>query len=968
MPTQAHKPALMTVQKTACLVGLLFLAAAILVSRWMSGESWAWGHVLMNPFFYLALPLPILLPLAVSFLSEARFSTQNHSATPPLPSAGELIGQYFAPWMNSIYDGALLLDTDMRLLKWNKKADLLLSPGGTLSPGAKLDQWIPGDVLERMNRLNENTPVVAGSFQLPKAPGAQTGARLGTTLATLPTRDGVFHLLLLHDLQSREDTLQEIQRSREYAQSIIDCSSEMIISADLERRITEFNHAAEEAFGYAKDEVLGKPVSILYDDIAESEEVSVVLSSRGILTREVRNRRKNGEIFYCKLAASVLRDAQGQPSGYMGVSRDITRERESERVLKENEERFRSLCASSPVGIIQTDTGGNCVYCNDRWLALSGLDESVSSGKNWIKAFEREDHHLLESIFAHPSKDSSASDVELRLKINDDMRWAHFRTSPIDLPDGKRVGHVHTIEDITERKWAERELTKDRRFLRQIVSNAPVAMAMFDGNLSFITTSQKWLLDHPCPFSNLNGLSLQKAYPDFSGRFRTILELGLKGETLSNPEEVFLHTDGTRKHLRWAVTPISDQGGETDAVVLVTDDIGDIVDAREKAIEAARIKSQFLANMSHEIRTPMNGVIGVTDLLKASPLTPEQNSLIDIIRSSSETLLRIIDDILDISKIEADRIDLHPEPFDLHRMISDTCRLLDSRRQNADVSLKMEIAPDCPQFVRGDVHRIKQILINLLGNALKFTPQGDIALRVKKSGDALIRFVISDHGPGIPPDKMDRLFHPFSQVDASITRAYGGTGLGLAISKRLVELMGGTIHAHNREEGGAEFSFEIPLPSVSMRDIPHESRNDINLIDKKLADECPLKIIVVEDNDLNRKILELYLREMGYTPTLTASGPECLEKLDMDTFDLVIMDIQMPGMDGIAATRLIREKFHGQSAPAVVALTANARPEDRANCMENGFLDYLTKPIRAQTLQNMIRHHFSAPPGMRASR
>jgi len=936
---------------------IIFLGILIFYFQHKGSGHDLFSQLAHNPFFYFSLTIPFILG---KLLSRKQLTTNNAYTI----SEGNLIHQYFSQWINSLYDGTIILNADFDIVKWNKKAELILRSSGKIRQGNPLISFIPAQTVSQLQELSQNQDVAATIFNLPAGPWGQANVRLGITLAKLKTSAKPVFLLLVHDLQTSDETLSEIQKAQQYSQSIIDCSSEMIISADLDRCITEFNHAAEKGFGFSKEEVMGKPVSILYDDIEQSEEVNVTLNDRGIVTREIRNRKKSGEIFYSILSASILRDSQGKPTGYMGLSRDISRERESEMILKENEERFRSLCTSSPVGIIQTDSQGNCIYCNDQWLGLSGLSQDQSHLLGWMYAFVPEDRESLKNFFLSNTSNIHLKQWELRLKnAQNKQKWAQFRTSIIQLPNGKKVGYVHTVEDITERKWAEAELTKDRRFLRQIVSDAPVAMAMFDQNLTFISTSQKWLDDHPSHIPNLNGVSFQRAYTEFSERFRTILLLGLQGETLSNPEELFINKNGSKKYLRWAITPISYKGSGIDGVILVTSDVTDIIHARETAIEAAKIKSQFLANMSHEIRTPMNGVIGVTDLLLGTPVTVEQKSLINIIRSSAETLLRIIDDILDVSKIEANKIEIENHPFNLIQSIKETFFLLETKSQSKNIDFTYSISPDCPQFIVGDMHRLKQILMNLLGNALKFTESGSVKLflsSIQKSGEIhQFHFTISDTGPGIPKEKMNRLFQPFSQIDSSITRQFGGTGLGLVISKRFIELMGGSITVMNKNEGGVEFIFDIPFEVLSNHGLnTHLQKCESSEIDRNFSFKYPLDILVVEDNEVNQKIISLYLTEMGYKPDLVSSGVECLEVVRKKKYGLILMDIQMPGQDGIQTMKMIFDNNLLINCK-IVALTANARSEDKEQCLKEGFSDYLTKPLRAATLQTMIEKHFS---------
>lgn len=939
--------------------------------------------LLGNPFFYVSLIIPFLAAFLFMHYSPSRHS----KVSPPRDdqTLDEFFTSYLSQWIHVIYDGAIILNEQFQVIESNQRATLLLRLHEKIMPETSLEKIIPERTVKKIKALvqEEHGNITAHAFSQPSKMGLQPDSRLGCTLARFQTGGKTGYLFLIHDLQTREETLVEIQRAKEYAQSIIDCSSEVIISVDLDRRITEFNHAAETAFGYKKKDVLDKSVSILYDDISQSEDVNVSLNSRGIVTREIKNRRKNGQVFYSTLSGSILRDSQGRPRGYMGVSRDISRQRASELALRENEERFRSLCASSPVGILQTDAEGNCTYVNQRWSEITGLAFEKSGQKEWMNVIHPDDRPNFLSFWSHEMNRLTTRTIESRiLTPGENIRWILWRTSPIKTgAEPEEIsGTVNTIEDITERKWAEIELTKDRRFLRELVSKAPVAMAMLDHELKFISYSRQWLQDHPSIFKSLSGIDFQTAYPKFSSRFKTILDLGLRGESLSSSEEKFTHQDDTTTHLRWAVTPWHQNEGKTSGILVVTDNVSDIVAAREKALEAARMKSRFLANMSHEIRTPMNGVIGVTDLILNTPLSDHQESLINIIRSSAETLLKIIDDILDFSKVEAGHMEVEKRPFDLHKAVHETFILLQSKALSKNLTFTLKISPQCPLFVIGDIHRLKQVLLNLIGNAVKFTESGHVSVTLEVVGNTEpvrgceIEFCISDSGPGIPAEKRNKLFQPFSQIDSSITRQFGGTGLGLAISLKLVELMQGTLGVRDtRLHTGCEFYFRLPFLVVEQNALPLSQSNSKqfnlkresteHLIDREMSRKYPLKILIVEDNALNRQIINLYLVEMGYHPETVISGEECLEKVKATFYDLILMDIQMPGLDGIEVAKIILARQAADQNPhksKIVALTAHAGEEDREQCLQAGFSGYITKPLRTHSLEKTIHNLFSA--------
>jgi signal transduction histidine kinase/ActR/RegA family two-component response regulator len=376
--------------------------------------------------------------------------------------------------------------------------------------------------------------------------------------------------------------------------------------------------------------------------------------------------------------------------------------------------------------------------------------------------------------------------------------------------------------------------------------------------------------------------------------------------------------------------------------------------AKEEALAASRAKGEFLANMSHEIRTPMNGVIGMTALLAETPLSASQKDSVEIIRASGEALLTLINDILDFSKMEAGKVAISRAPFRLEAVIAESLSIVGPLAKGRGLSLRLAVAEGTPEALVGDVARVRQVLVNLIGNAIKFTPRGEVlvSLSARPLSDGLTeaRFTVADTGPGIAPEDLERLFVAFQQVDGSLARRHSGTGLGLAISKRLTELMGGRIWAESTVGQGSTFHFTIvgeaaaPLPPAAAAPV----------VDRGLAQRHPLEILLAEDHPVNQKVILSLLEHLGYHADLAANGREVLELLERRSYDIILMDVHMPEMDGLAATRFIRQELPFDCQPRIIAMTAAAMPGDHERCLAAGMNGYLSKAVRLHELQDAL--------------
>jgi PAS domain S-box-containing protein len=710
--------------------------------------------------------------------------------------------------------------------------------------------------------------------------------------------------------------------------------------------------------------------------------------------------------------ASPLCDASGNQVGAIESIRDITERKYAEEALREGEEKYRRLVENLNDVIYTVDTQGIMTYASPIIEVLTGYNAEEVVGQHFSLFIHPDDLPDLVTSFQH-SMEGLIEPFEFRI-VHKAGTVCYVRTSSrLLLKEDQKLGLIGLITDITERKHAEEALRNKDRLLQGVALATNILLTETDLNSAINQTLEllgsaaeadrvyiiknrpsafnahltsqyyEWVRDRVEPSA---GDQDPKNVPIFSipSRWYEALSAGhpIKGLVHEFPESerAILQSRGTISLLAipvliggqfWGFVGFDDRhseriwtGADISILHAAVVSIGGAI-ARKRAEEELRqakdaaeastiAKSQFMANMSHELRTPMNAVIGMTSLLLDEELTSDQREFVEIIRTSGESLMILISSILDFTRMDKDRVELESQPFELHRCIMDSIELMRSETDRKGLRLTCTFDRDTPEMIIGDPTRLRQVLGNLLDNAVKFTDRGEVLVSVssRPSGDRKeIHFAVKDTGIGISQDQMHKLFQPFSQVDSSDTTRYGGAGLGLAASRKLVEIMGGRIWIESKIGLGSTFHFTIPAQEVARKpDLVENPRLDDEVFSGPLHS---LRILLAEDSEVNQLVMLKMLKRLGYRADLATNGVEALQALERQPYDLVLMDVKMPEMDGLEASRIIRRLW--PEGPKIVAITAYALEGDRERCFEAGMDGYISKPVDILELAGVLK-------------
>jgi PAS domain S-box-containing protein len=760
-----------------------------------------------------------------------------------------------------------------------------------------------------------------------------------------------------------------------------------VVLTDAQSLIEWVNEGYTRLTGYTLEEVRGKKAGQVVQ--GPETDPAIVAYMRQQLTMgegfrvELLNYAKDGRKYWIAMEVQPIRDVNGRITNFMAIQMDITERKRVETALRESEELLQSVLDNSPSIIWVKDLQGRYRLINRPFEAHYGMGRQEIAGRCEADLFPVELANAFQRTDSEVINCGAPLQFESMNQMADGLHTFLTVKFPLRNLQGSIFGICGIATDITERKRAEQLVHESERRFRAMADRAPVLIWMSG-------------LDKGCHYFN-------KTWLDFTGRTldqevgNSWVE-GVHPDELKHCLEVYKTAFDARQpfvmeyrlrrfdgEYRWlldhGVPRLDEQGffaGYIGSCIDITErkrTAEELQFAKQTAETANRAKSDFLAMMSHEIRTPMNGILGMTNLLQDTALDGRQREYVNMVNTSGEALLEIINDILDFSKIEAGQLRLEQEIFDLRPLVGEVLELLAARVQEKGLSLALDIETTVPEALRSDDGRLRQVLVNLVSNGIKFTEHGGVIVRVQClsqiGGCARLRFEVQDSGSGISAADQAQLFQPFTQVNVAAARKRGGTGLGLAISRRIVELLGGQIGVQSTLGVGSVFWFEFDVDVVQDPETYRDPKQALHVLNssqteflKKVETEAsagkPLRILLAEDHAINRRLALLMIEKLGHHADYASNGQETVEAWERFGYDVILMDCQMPDMDGFEATREIRRREAAPTADErapvkIIAVTANALTGDRERCLAAGMDAYISKPIRFEVLETVLR-------------
>lgn len=856
-------------------------------------------------------------------------------------------------------EAALHLDASARLVTQNRLASDLLGPSEPMEASALAKalsevegflDWLGGSGGESFR----------GRVQVRRRNGVPITVDLSAGLLG----SGVGALCLLHEPGPERVALEATR----YFDVAFDTAPTGMALFNTDGEYIRVNASLAAFLGRTPQELLGRrDQEFTHPDDRQADVEAAWRILQGELSTwqcEKRFIRPDGTVVWATVSLTFLRDQEGNPLSWVGQFQDVTERREAEQQLERQRRQLAEAQSLARLGSWEWDIAADRIEWSDQLCRLYGQEPGgLLTFESFMEHTHPDDHALIRQVVGDAYASGEAFGFEHRIVRPDGtVSFVYGRGEVVCDPQGVPVRMLGTGQDITDLKQAYLAVEAGQRQNRMIVESAHDSFVAIDETGKIVDWNPAAETTFGWTRSEALGRMLvdtivraedRQVYLDgLKDLFRSDFAV-LAGKRL---EQTARHRDGHEIPVEFTISAIPTSRGLTLNAFLrdrTTQMLAEsaIADARDAALDASRLKSDFLANMSHEIRTPMNGVIGMAGFLLDTELTPQQRGYASTVQTAGEALLSVINDILDFSKIEAGKLSLELTDFKIPALATEVASILGSAAQHKGLKLTTTVDDGLSEAVIGDPGRLRQILINLLGNAVKFTECGDVQLKVWKVGtdgaNRMVRFEINDSGIGIADAAQDQLFQAFHQLDSSLTRTHGGTGLGLVISRQLVDLMGGEMGVASELGRGSAFWFTVPLPlavaaiSESIEPVRY-NRGTGGLV------------LVAEDNEINQIVAVAMLEKLGYRADVVATGVDAVEALPTKDYVAVLMDCQMPLMDGFEATRRMRRDQGSAHHTPVIAMTAGAMNGDRERCMEAGMDDYISKPVRTDELGRML--------------
>jgi PAS domain S-box-containing protein len=865
---------------------------------------------------------------------------------------------------------------DGTILSWNKGAEALFGYTAEEIVGQNASILaVPGGSGEVSRNLVKVQGGIVNHCETVRM--GKDGRRIDVMATVSPIRDSHGEIVgaatIARDIGARLRAEQSLRDSEQRFRGAFENAPLAICLGGMDGRLLQVNATLCRMLGYSEAELL----ALGWRDITHpgDREASRTVSEQllrgesACVELEKRYVGRSGNVVWVRTRMSLVRDEAGRPLYFVAHSKDIAERKRAEEALRESEERFRIMADGCPAIMWVTDAEGGIRFVNRTCREFFGIAFEQVEVDKWHMLLHPDDEAIYVAGYRRALEAHGSFRAEVRVRRADgEWRWIASYAEPRFSPSGEFLGHVGISPDITERKQAEQALKSSEAKFRQLAESIREVVWMVNpatAEVLYVSPAYEQVWGLTCesllqnPAARLDAILREDQY-----QANLLFRRQMAGEPVVS--EYRIRTpEGLEKWIRDRAFPIRDQAGQLLRVGGIAEEITEwklyeeeLIQAREGAEAANVAKSCFLANMSHEIRTPMNGVLGMLQLLLDTDLNPEQREYAGVIETCGRALMSLIGDVLDLSKIEARKLTLEHMDFDPRRVVESAVQTLSAQAAAKGLAFGWQAAPETPSLLAGDANRLRQVLLNLAGNAIKFTEHGEVAVEVavesQDNGKTTLRFSVADTGIGIRPDQEAGLFAPFVQADASTTRKYGGAGLGLSITKPLVEMMGGKIGFHSRVGAGSTFwftaVFETPRAPALAPVVP--GARTVASSPSIARPRGDARILVAEDSRTNQFVLLAQLEKLGYRAHAVANGVEAVAAVQREEYDLVLMDCQMSVMDGFEATRQIRRS--PRPHVPIVAVTAHAMVGDRERCIREGMDDYVSKPVALEALADVL--------------